>query len=82
MIWSFGRGEEIIRLHTSYDMHSHEFVLDITWADRPATSERFTTIRKFKTRVLAVEQQLADEHWTQLGSPDILPHGWRGPTTH
>ena len=82
MIWSFGRGDEIVRLQTSYDGNSHDFVLEITWAGRPPTIERFTTVKKFKTRVLAVEQQLADEHWTQIGSPEILPHVWRGPITH
>jgi hypothetical protein len=82
MIWSFGRGEEIVRLQTSYDTNSHDFILEITRTDRPPTIERFTTVRKFKTRVLAVERQLADEHWTQIGSPEILPHIWRGPTTH
>ena len=74
MIWSFGRGDEIVGLQTSGDGHSHDFILEITWADRRPTIERFTTGYKFKTRVLAVEQQLADEDWSQIGSPEFLPH--------
>jgi hypothetical protein len=42
-------------------------------------TERFTDERAFQARTIALEQQLEAEHWKQVGSPEILPHGWRGP---
>jgi hypothetical protein len=28
---------------------------------------------------MVAEDQLSTEHWEQVGGPEILPHGWRGP---
>ena len=73
MIWTFRRSDATVRLRTYYDITSHEFVLEMTWSDRPQTTERFRTIRKFKARVLEVEHELAAAHWTQIASPETLP---------
>jgi hypothetical protein len=82
MIWLFSRGDEAVRIETRYDNQSQEYILDIAWMDRPATAERFQDLAQFKARVLVVEDQLSTEHWTQVGGPEILPHGWRGPIAH
>jgi hypothetical protein len=42
-------------------------------------TERFTDEQAFRARTIALEQQLDAEHWKQVGSPEILPPGWRGP---
>jgi hypothetical protein len=82
MSWTFRRGDAIVRLESSYDTSSHEFVLAMTWSDRPSTTERFRTIRKFRSRVLEVERQLADDRWTQIASPEILPKHSPRPVIH
>ena len=79
MIWSFARGDEAIRLETRFDNQTRQYVLEITWADRPATVETFKSLAQFRARVMVAEDQLSTEHWEQVGGPEILPHGWRGP---
>jgi hypothetical protein len=82
MIWLFSRGDEAVRLETRFDNHSQDYILEIAWMDRPQTLERFRDLAEFKARLLVIEDQLSAEHWTQVGGPEILPHGWRGPIPH
>jgi len=57
-------------------------VLDVTWPQQPAITERFLDLGTFEARVLAVEAQLEAQSFAQVGTPNILPHGWRGPFTN
>lgn len=77
MIWIFERGEEALRLETRYDSVSGEYVLVVVWGHRPTETERYRERAAFDARVRGLEQQLAAEHWTQVGSPTILRDGWR-----
>ena len=82
MVWFFARGNDSVKVETRFDNSSREFVLEVAWADRPVQAERFTDLAAFQKRVLAVEARLEAESWAQVGSPEILPHGWRGPFTN
>jgi hypothetical protein len=82
MIWLFERGDEVVRLETRVDNASGEYVLVSSWADSPPRIERFRDYAKYQTRVLALEGQLAADHWTQVGGPTILSDGWRGPMSN
>lgn len=82
MVWFYERSDGALRVETRFDSPVSEYVLQVTWPGRPTLTERFTDISAFETRVLALEQQLEAERWTQVGSPEILPHGWRGAITH
>ncbi len=82
MIWAFARADEVLRLETRRDNRDGAYVLVISWTDRPPQTERFSAFKSYQARLLVLERQLADEHWTQLGDPAILPDGWRGPITH
>ena len=82
MVWFFARGNDSVKVETRFDNSSREFVLEVAWADRPVQAERFTDLAEFQKRVLAVEARLEAESWAQVGSPEILPHGWRGPFTN
>ena len=73
----FERGQEALRLETRFDSVHGEYVLVVVWTDRPAETERYRERAAFDARVRALEQQLAAEHWTQVGSPTILADGWR-----
>ena len=77
MIWIFERGHEALRLETRFDNVRDEFVLVVVWADQRRETERFRRQDAFDARLRALEQQLAGEHWTQVGSPTILRDGWR-----
>jgi hypothetical protein len=81
MLWFFARGQQAIRIETRYDAGTKEYVLDIDWADRPPDTERFGDVEAFRARVIALERQLKDEAWMQVGRPEILPPVWRGPFT-
>ncbi len=82
MIWTFERGDEIVRLETRVDNDTREYVVVITWADRPPQTERYADVALYNVRILALEAQLAADHWSLVGNPQILPHGWRGPMTN
>lgn len=82
MVWLYEREGGSLRVETRFDSATNEFVLEVTWPGKSPESERFRNIDGFKTRVLALEQQLDASRWTQVGSPEILPHGWRGPIPH
>ena len=81
MVWFFARGNDSVRVETRFDNSTQEFVLDVAWANRPVETERFTDLKAFQDRVTAVEKRLEAESWAQVGNPEILPHGWRGPFT-
>jgi hypothetical protein len=82
MIWFFARDNDSVRVETRFDNSSREFVLEVAWADRPLQSERFTDLAAFQARVMTVEAQLEAARYAQVGNPEILPHGWRGPFTN
>lgn len=77
MLWFFERRGETVRLETSYDNNTAEFVLVIEWPGRPSVTERFPDADSFTARVRDLEQSLSAERWTQVGSPMILPTGWK-----
>jgi hypothetical protein len=80
MIWLFERGDEVVRLETRIDAVTKEYVVAIAWADRPDGIERYEDLSLFRARILALEQQLASEHWSQRAdSPTLLADLWRGP---
>ena len=81
MVWFFARGNDSVRVETRFDNTSREYVLEVAWADRPVETERFSDVTAFQARVVDIESKLAAESWAQVGNPEILPHGWRGPFT-
>ena len=82
MVWLFERGDEVVRLETRYDNQPGEYVVDIKWAMRPAETERYRDYAAFHARIVTLERQLEIDRWRQIGSPEILPSGWRGPIPH
>lgn len=81
MVWFFERGEETARLETLFENDSADYVLIVEVPGRERRTERFKNAQRFHARVLALEAQLTEEQWTQHGQPQILPDGWRGPTS-
>lgn len=77
MIWLYERGTDALRLETRFDSGTGEYVLVVVWADDRVETERFREAAAFDARLRALEQQLAAEHWMQVGPPTILSNGWK-----
>ena len=82
MVWFYKRSGQALRIETRFDSATNEYVLEVAWPGRPVVTERLGDTEAFEARVLALERQLDEEHWEQVGSPEILPHGWRGVIPH
>ena len=82
MVWFFKRGDQALQVQTRFDNGPREYVLEIIWPDRPSETERYSDLAAFEDRVTNIEERLKAESWSQIGSPEILPDGWRGPIAH
>jgi hypothetical protein len=82
VIWTFERGDEVVRVETRIDNATGEYVIVGTWAGGRSETERFQDPAQFEARILALEAQLAADNWSLVGSPNILSDGWRGPQSH
>jgi hypothetical protein len=80
MVWFYTSSNGTVRVETRVDSVKNEYVLEIEWPGRPIAVERFRDAAAFEVRVRVVERQLETEGCHQIGDPEILPHGWRGPT--
>jgi hypothetical protein len=78
MIWLFERGNRVTRLVTRFDPATSEYVLDVDWSDGASSTERFADTDSFKTRLLALEQQLLAEDWKHAdSSPKLMGDWWK-----
>jgi hypothetical protein len=82
MIWFFARGNEAVRVETRFDNASREYVLEVEWPNKPLETERFRDHAAFEARVTGIEAHLRGQLWAQVGGPEIVPDGWRGPFTN
>ena len=74
----FERGSRVTRLVTRVDPATSEYVLDVDWSDGASSTERFTDADSFKTRLLALEQQLLAEDWKHAdSSPKLIGDWWK-----
>jgi len=78
MIWLFERGNRATRLVTRLDPATSEYILDVDWSDGASSTERFADPDSFKTRLLALEQQLLAEDWKHSEtSPQLIGDWWK-----
>ena len=78
MIWLFERGHRVPRLVTRFDTETADYVLDVEWSDGASSTERFADAETFKTRLIALEQQLLAEDWRPAdGSPQLIGEFWK-----
>ena len=75
MVWLWARGAQELEVLTQYDSGGY-FILKLTWPDGRSEVERFPDLATFKTRLLALEQELHAASWKNTGPPVILPEGW------
>jgi hypothetical protein len=79
MVWFYTSSQGTVRVETRVDSVKQEYVLEIEWPGRPIAIERFREAAAFDVRVRVLERELETEGCRQIGGPEILPHGWRGP---
>ena len=48
MIWTFERGDEVLRLETRIDNATGEYLIVSMWAERPPEIERFRDPRQYR----------------------------------
>ena len=78
MIWLFERGTRVTRLVTRFESSQSEYVLDVEWSDGASSSERFADTESFRSRLLALEQQLLAEDWKHAeASPQLIGDWWK-----
>jgi hypothetical protein len=77
MLWIFERGTEVRRFETRYDNDTAEYVLVIHDADVAPHIERFGSALAFQRRLETLERQLDAEEWRPVGTPTLLPDGWK-----
>ena len=77
MLWIYQRGSEDLRIETSFDNATKEYVLIMTRGPHETTVERFKDAAAFQVRLEALERQIASEQWKSVGNPIILRDGWK-----
>ncbi len=66
VVWWFERGAEVMRLTASKDTRTGEHVLQIVDSGRSALTERYQRYPEYLARVLALDQRLTDQYWSQV----------------
>ena len=77
MLWIYARGEQSLRLETSFDKDTDEFVLIFYRDDGSQQVERFSDAVSFQKRLDTVDKQLAQDDWRSSGAPVLLRDGWK-----
>jgi hypothetical protein len=77
MLWSYSNGSAILEVETVFDSDRQEFVLKIRRADESQHVERFRDEIAFRTRLELLEIELDEQQWQRVGTPTILPGGWK-----
>ena len=77
MLWIYQRGSENLRIETSFDTATQEYVLIKTLGPNETTVERFKEGDSYQLRLDALERELASERWNRVGDPIILRDGWK-----
>src|SRR5678809_1075701 len=69
MLWLFKRGEESLRLRTTYDNDTRQFVATVLWSHGTLDEKRFTTLAAFRAWLKAFETALEEEKWKCVSHP-------------
>ena len=80
MLWFYQRDKDAIRLDTSYDNNTLEYVTILHLTNGQQESRRFDNMIDFRRWLVALETRLAGEGWALAGPPHILPDGWPDKT--
>jgi len=77
MLWLYERGLEDLRIETSFDNATNEYVLTLGRGQHNETTERFLDNESFGKRIEALQEELERDRWTPAGPPIVLKDGWK-----
>ena len=77
MLWLYERGLEDLRIETSFDNATKEYVLILRRGLENESTERFGDSVAFGDRIEALQRELTRDHWTPAGPPLLLKDGWK-----
>lgn len=66
VVWWFERGAKVMRLTASKDPRTGEHVLQIVDSGRSELTERYQRYPEYLARILAIDQRLTDQYWSQV----------------
>jgi hypothetical protein len=73
MIWLYERSGATLRVETSYDNDTSEYVVKFTDAIIGPTVERFNDRGAYERRLVMLETDLENGEWHLSGTPQIVP---------
>ena len=76
MIWIYQRGADDLRIETTYDNATKEYVITINHPHETAV-ERFKSAAAFRVRLNSLEAKIQIERWHRVCDPIVLREGWR-----
>ena len=76
MVWFFEREQESLRLHTTFDNTTQEFVATVTWSHGRSDQTRFSSIAAFRDWLKKLEMSLEEGDWRRDGPPLKLSDQW------
>jgi hypothetical protein len=76
MIWFYERADQSLRLDTTYDNDTCEYVVVVHHPDGRQQTERFLDADACRLWLVTFENGLDGEHWVRHGPPTFLPEGW------
>jgi hypothetical protein len=82
MVWFYAGAKGTVRVETRHDSLRNEYVLSVERPQHAVVVERFHEADAFDARLKMLETELEEEGCQQIGGPQLLSHGWRGPMSH
>jgi hypothetical protein len=76
MIWLYERNGATVRVETSFDSDTHEYVLRYVDPTLGTRVERFSDAAAYQARLEALEAQMTAEEWHLTGHPEVVPEGF------
>jgi hypothetical protein len=76
MIWTYERDGDTLRVETSFDNDTAEYVLKFTDAVSGPSVERFSDRMAYERRLVMLETDLKSGEWHLSGTPQIVPSGF------
>jgi hypothetical protein len=77
MLWIYQRGGDVLRIETSFDNATNEYLLIIKRGQDDKRFERFKDAVSFQVRLESLENEIVQGYWKQVGDPIVLRDGWR-----
>lgn len=76
MIWLYERKGTVLRVETTYDNATKEYVLQLTDPGLGPRVERFSDGAAYRHRLEALDTEIRTGEWHLSGTPQIDPEGF------